>query len=166
MYCQHCGNKISENAKFCESCGKPININNGFNTNSKPPQNEVVSITNTLHNQSLRNGRMRRSTYIANLVLNLIALFISIVFLILLLTAANVDYVAMGFLFVILYLTIAIWHVYITVYRLHDINQSGWLSFLIFVPLANLILTAILIFKKGDAGTNIYGPSPIKKVLT
>jgi len=27
MYCMHCGYKNEEDAKFCNSCGKPLNIN-------------------------------------------------------------------------------------------------------------------------------------------
>lgn len=41
--------------------------------------------------------------------------------------------------------------------RLHDRNHSGWLSLLVLVPVANLILILYLIFAKGDAGPNNYG---------
>jgi len=41
--------------------------------------------------------------------------------------------------------------------RLHDINQSGLLTLLLFVPLANLILPLYLLFTPGTQGTNKYG---------
>ncbi len=41
--------------------------------------------------------------------------------------------------------------------RLHDVNQSGLLVLLIFVPLANLILFLFLLFVPGTAGANEYG---------
>ncbi len=45
--------------------------------------------------------------------------------------------------------------------RLNDINLSGWMSLLMLVPLANLILGLILIFKKGSQGGNDYGAAPV-----
>ena len=41
--------------------------------------------------------------------------------------------------------------------RLHDIDASGWLTLLLFVPLANIILPIFLFFKKGTEGSNQYG---------
>lgn len=41
--------------------------------------------------------------------------------------------------------------------RLHDLNKSGWLSLLVFVPLANVILGIILLFKAGSREANNYG---------
>ncbi|WP_048690845.1 DUF805 domain-containing protein [Catenovulum maritimum] len=41
--------------------------------------------------------------------------------------------------------------------RLHDINRKGWYLLLLFVPLINLILVLILLFKSGDIGENEYG---------
>jgi uncharacterized membrane protein YhaH (DUF805 family) len=48
-----------------------------------------------------------------------------------------------------------------TVRRLHDMDKSGWLWLLNFVPLANLYLLAILIFKEGTAGQNRFGAPPV-----
>ncbi|MED5239318.1 MAG: DUF805 domain-containing protein [Pseudomonadota bacterium] len=45
--------------------------------------------------------------------------------------------------------------------RLNDINLSGWMSLLMLVPLANLILGLVLIFKKGSQGGNDYGAAPV-----
>lgn len=44
--------------------------------------------------------------------------------------------------------------------RLHDLNKSGWLSLLVFVPLANAILGIILLFKPGSHEENKYGIPP------
>lgn len=44
--------------------------------------------------------------------------------------------------------------------RLHDLNKSGWLSLLVFVPLANVILSIVLLFKPGSRGINNYGEQP------
>ena len=45
--------------------------------------------------------------------------------------------------------------------RLNDFNASGWLSLLMLVPLVNLILGLVLIFKKGSQGENDYGAAPV-----
>lgn len=44
--------------------------------------------------------------------------------------------------------------------RLHDLNKSGWLSLLVFVPLANAILGIVLLFKPGSREINSYGEPP------
>ena len=52
----------------------------------------------------------------------------------------------------------AIW--IIVVQRLHDLNQSGWLSLLNLVPLVNIFLAIYLLFWPGTEGTNNYGANP------
>ncbi len=41
--------------------------------------------------------------------------------------------------------------------RLHDVNQSGLLTLLIFVPFVNLLLFLYLLFAPGTQGPNKYG---------
>lgn len=45
--------------------------------------------------------------------------------------------------------------------RLNDINASGWLSLLMLVPIVNLVLGLVLLFKKGSEGGNDYGAKPV-----
>ncbi len=44
--------------------------------------------------------------------------------------------------------------------RLHDINTSGWLCLLAFVPYVNSLFTIIIGCIGGTAGPNKYGPDP------
>ena len=44
--------------------------------------------------------------------------------------------------------------------RLHDLDWTGWLSLLTFVPLVNIIFGLVLLFAPGTAGPNKYGPPP------
>lgn len=44
--------------------------------------------------------------------------------------------------------------------RLHDINKSGWLLLLAFIPVVGGIILIILWAKQGDATENQYGPVP------
>jgi hypothetical protein len=45
--------------------------------------------------------------------------------------------------------------------RLNDINASGWLSLLMLVPIANLVLGLVMLFKRGSEGSNQYGAAPV-----
>src|SRR5690606_11195662 len=44
--------------------------------------------------------------------------------------------------------------------RLNDLNQSGWLSLLMLVPLANIVIGLYILFARGAEGANAYGPAP------
>ncbi len=44
--------------------------------------------------------------------------------------------------------------------RFNDMGRSGWWGVLLAVPLANVIATLWLVFGKGDADANAYGPPP------
>ena len=44
-----------------------------------------------------------------------------------------------------------------TAQRLHDLNRSGWYGLLLLVPVINIGLLLILIFKAGDPAPNRYG---------
>ncbi len=41
--------------------------------------------------------------------------------------------------------------------RLHDLNQSGWVSLGLFIPIANLVLVFYLFFARGNEVKNKYG---------
>ncbi|MGG2096791.1 DUF805 domain-containing protein [Acinetobacter haemolyticus] len=62
-------------------------------------------------------------------------------------------------LFIILYIGFLYFSFVFTIRRLHDRNQTGWLSLLIVVPLLNLIFLIYLFCAKGTEGENLYGPS-------
>jgi len=46
--------------------------------------------------------------------------------------------------------------------RLNDLNQSGWLSLLLLIPLVNLGVILWLIFTPGKKEQNSYGPYPVE----
>ena len=50
----------------------------------------------------------------------------------------------------------------LSVRRLHDVNKSGWYMLLIFT-IIGLIPYLVLLFKKGDVGTNNFGENEILK---
>lgn len=48
----------------------------------------------------------------------------------------------------------------LSVRRLHDINKSGWLLLLAFIPLVGAIILIVWWAKEGDPEPNQYGPVP------
>ncbi len=48
----------------------------------------------------------------------------------------------------------------VSIRRLHDINKSGWMLLVSFIPLAGLIWLIILMATEGDKTKNNYGPKP------
>lgn len=60
-------------------------------------------------------------------------------------------------MFVVVYITFLYLSFVFTIRRLHDRNQSGWLSLLVIVPLINLIFMIYLFCAKGTEATNNYG---------
>jgi uncharacterized membrane protein YhaH (DUF805 family) len=48
----------------------------------------------------------------------------------------------------------------VTVRRLHDQNQSGWLVLLGLIPYVGILVLLILASLRGTAGTNRFGPNP------
>ncbi len=61
------------------------------------------------------------------------------------------------------YLATLIPSVALMIRRLHDVNLSGWLVLLCFVPIVNILAALgllIVCFVPGTAGPNKYGPDP------
>ena len=51
--------------------------------------------------------------------------------------------------------------VILVVKRLHDIERPGWHVVLAAVPVYNLYLALLLLFRKGTEGANTYGADPL-----
>jgi uncharacterized membrane protein YhaH (DUF805 family) len=68
----------------------------------------------------------------------------------------------LGYLAVFLLVAVAIvftaLFIIITIRRLHDLNKTGWLVLLMFVPLANIGFWIYVTFFKGTQGANNFGP--------
>ena len=63
---------------------------------------------------------------------------------------------------IILILTGNAFALFPSVKRLHDMNLSGWLVLIVFIPLINLIFIFVLLFKRGTEGPNAYGSDPLQ----
>ena len=63
----------------------------------------------------------------------------------------------LGAVAIIIYIALIYFSFIFIIRRLHDKNQSGWLSLLMFIPLVNLFFFIYLSCAKGDTGANNYG---------
>ncbi|PJL58700.1 DUF805 domain-containing protein [Stenotrophomonas maltophilia] len=62
-------------------------------------------------------------------------------------------------LFVVFWLATLLPIIAVTVRRLHDCNQSGWLYLLVFIPFGGLVIFVFALLP-GTPQENVYGPVP------
>lgn len=102
---------------------------------------------------NILNGRLNRLQYFT---LNFISVVLFVImFFIITFNFKNIS----GVLFAFLLITFFISQLSIIVRRFHDINQSGFMSILLLAPMVNIVISLILLFKKGDPSENKYGPA-------
>jgi uncharacterized membrane protein YhaH (DUF805 family) len=65
-------------------------------------------------------------------------------------------YIFAGF-FIILYIAMIYFSFIFSIRRLHDRNQTGWLSLVMIIPFINFLFFIYLSCAKGDENTNNYG---------
>ena len=111
-------------------------------------------------------GRFGRFSYLAwNCLLAIVAVIIIGIFAVIFATTfINMQSVNFGggmIFLAVIYIAIFYFTFVFTIRRLYDRNHTGWLSLLMLVPLANVILMLYLIFAPGDDRSNSYGsPRP------
>jgi len=103
-------------------------------------------------------GRLRRKDYFVRiLLLSIPGVFFSV------LSEGSAENGLIGFLALITICCGIIAAIQI-VKRLHDINLSGWLWLISFVPFVNFIFGLYILFKDGTQGPNQYGEDPKDRV--
>ncbi len=167
MYCTACGAKIEEGAVFCSKCGAKTD---GTVHQTSPADTGRI--------RRLFQGRIGPLRYFLGiffcLALSLIPLFIlvtiwGIVNLISNATGAtgggNPIYEIFNLLIPILIalslvVPIFVGHIALAIRRCHDFGYSGWLTLCSLIPYVGFIFVLIFLFKKGEGGSNQYGPAP------
>lgn len=102
------------------------------------------------------HGRFGRLSYLGwNMLMGLVAIF----FIIITSFIINKDNGLTPFIImmVILYVPMLYFTFVFAIRRLHDLNQTGWLSLLILIPAINILIAIYLVFFKGTEGNNQYG---------
>ena len=98
-------------------------------------------------------GRIGRVRYIAYYAV--LAILTSILALLLIALLPKNAFVAL-----IAYLPVLAVSFIVTVRRLHDMDQNGWLAIMILIPLVNFFFWLWLVFGRGTDGDNRYGTPP------
>jgi uncharacterized membrane protein YhaH (DUF805 family) len=62
-------------------------------------------------------------------------------------------------------LALALPNISVTVRRLHDIGRSGWWFWLGLIPLIGALILLYWMIKRGDQGSNQFGPDPIAEEM-
>lgn len=107
---------------------------------------------------SCRIGRLRYLSHA--MLLGLMGYAGMIPSLLLVMTESTPLMILGGIIGVAAYIFILYGSIVCGIQRLHDLNQSGWLILLMFVPLANLVLIIFLVFVPGTQGVNKWGNPP------
>lgn len=100
-------------------------------------------------------GRINRAKYIfvPFLIGILIAIFQAI--------SINTESIALLLICILLNIAAIVLSICVTVQRLHDIERSGTHYWLLLIPIYNIYLGCLLLFKKGTDGSNEYGENPL-----
>ena len=106
------------------------------------------------------SGRLNRAKYFWYSVL----LWVIFVVLILISSLLISKYVSSGLgivLSIIFYVLLVILEASLVVKRFHDLDRPGTHFWLLLIPIYNIYLSLVLLFQKGTAGENKYGPDPL-----
>ncbi len=112
------------------------------------------------------NGRFGRLSYLGwNMLLGLVLVLIvtSVILVEPNLIIYMKDSMTSMIFFGILYLIVIYFSLIFTIRRLHDLDQSGWLSLVTLIPVINLFFFLYLIFAPGTQGSNNYGAPRMTK---
>ena len=176
MFCSNCGEKLDEKAHFCGSCGEKrkksigeIQQKNLKNQEENGIINQSVTekpaVVTSENNRSIKakyfstNGRLNRKEYLVRslwvaitfLILNTVVYFIAET------TKGESMMIFVSILSIIFSIINTIASISLSIRRAHDLDKSGKYLLWQLIPLVNLYICFVLIFKKGTDGSNRFG---------
>ncbi len=182
MFCQNCGKELPEGAAFCPECG--AKVTETVTETVTPETVETVSTAETVasaaaastavfdeENKAVKReetfkekyfcfqGRLNRKPYILRSILLSIGSGIVAGILAVLLGDSLLSIMSCAAISVAAFLSA----LSLCVRRLHDLNRTGLLWLLSFIPVINFFLAIYVIFFKGTEGDNRYGPDPLAR---
>ena len=157
---------------------QPINYQNGYNPYGQQPNNYnpynnqqngnnfqasgtvYANITESLK-WTTYTGRLNRQRYfLRGLGISFGAFMISFIFAFVaaILGAAEDTAAAVGYLFALPLIVLSYFN---SMKRAHDLDKTGWIVLVSFIPFVNIIFGLYLLFTKGTDGPNKYGDDPL-----
>ena len=116
-----------------------------------------------LNNFATFSGRARRSEFwffaLFNMIFALVAMGIDNV----LGTTLKMGYgvsLPYGYLYLVYVLAVLIPGLAFAVRRLHDVGKSGWMYFIVLIPIIGSIWLLVLFFTDSEVGSNKWGENP------
>jgi uncharacterized membrane protein YhaH (DUF805 family) len=116
-----------------------------------------------LNNYATFSGRARRSEFwffvLFNMIFALVAMGIDNV----LGTTFKMGYgvsLPYGYLYLVYVLAVLIPGLAVAVRRLHDVGKSGWMYFIVLIPIIGSIWLLVLFFTDSEVGSNKWGENP------
>ena len=70
-----------------------------------------------------------------------------------------------GLFYIVYGLAVFIPGLAVTVRRLHDVGKSGWMYFIILIPIIGIIWFIILMVKDSEPGSNKWGENPKRNIV-
>lgn len=113
---------------------------------------------NVLQNYATFSGRARRSEYwyfvLFNVIFALIAVILDNIF------GTAIEGVGYGPIYGIYTLAVLLPGIAVAVRRLHDVGKSGWMFFIVLIPLIGAIWLLVLFCTDSQQGSNKWGENP------
>ena len=116
-----------------------------------------------LKNYTTFSGRARRSEFwffaLFNSIFAIVAMGIDNV----LGTTLNMGYgvsLPYGYIYLLYVLATFIPGLAVAARRLHDVGKSGWMYFIVLIPIIGAIWLIVLLFTESQQGENKWGPNP------
>jgi uncharacterized membrane protein YhaH (DUF805 family) len=104
------------------------------------------------------SGRARRSEYwyfaLFNMIFVICAMILDNVL------GIALEGIGYGPIYLLYVLAMFIPGVAVVVRRLHDVGKSGWIYFIVLIPIIGAIWLIVLLFTESQQGENKWGPNP------
>ena len=108
-------------------------------------------------------GRARRKEYWMFILFNIIFAFLAALIDNIMGTAS--PELGYGLFYIVYGLAVFIPGLAVTVRRLHDVGKSGWMYFIILIPIIGIIWFIILMVKDSEPGSNKWGENPKRNIV-
>ncbi len=156
MFCRNCGKELSEGFEFCPACGAKVAETKAAFGREQTAMKKEETIQEKYF---CFHGRLNRKRYILrSLVVGIVSGFLAGLFTALM-GDPGMAFVVSGLFSVAGFAA----EISLVVRRLHDLNHTGLLWLLSFIPVINFFLAIYLLFFKGTEGENQYGPDPLAR---